>query len=646
MTTVFDPRATMSVKGAHSLSHDPSRWDEPLAQSGWNSIVSLAKARHEVAATVSAIVGDGRRVELHHNTEGGWMVDVSNTATIVFHWSSVTVDEYGSQRPVTRGEALVSIVHECMHLLHTDEVGFPPWIQDRAHCEAFHTMLNFAEDVRIEDLGEDSVPAFANIRLTENDRMVSPNVRLWAQHDLVRKVCLPLFAERSCTSGSSLFSAVLASDFDVATIVNASRSSFLDATYASSTAEVAERLRPMYEAIAPYLPTSNGGHGGKGGDEGKGGEPGEGTGGDEASETGGNSTNGHGDPDPDADDTDSEDGAGDGDDTGDETDTDADGSDTDDPTDGSDGKQRGTISDPTWSGEKFVPNSPRGDWENLIPREEPPDSSASYYDVDEVMEGKPVSYIDDGEATLIRMESETALTKVRVVKVLRRVLQDNANGGWSTRKKAGTFDPRQSTRLALGDMRTFRKKRGARGSLDYSLVLCLDASGSVSGFVGESIARSGLSVYEAASKIPGLDVAMCAYGSGLHVALPFDSTLRDVHRDGSRNRERVSSLLDCCARGVGGSTAEDFGLTWAIATSRRRNAESQMIVVMTDGAPNDRFLMPRIIDGARATGIRTGGIGVMHDAPDYHEYATRIDNIEDLPTVLGDLITTMMKGGK
>jgi hypothetical protein len=282
MTTVFDPRATMSVKGAHSLSHDPSRWDEPLSQSGWNSIVSLAKARHEVAATVSAIVGDGRRVELHHNTEGGWMVDVSNTATIVFHWSSVTVDEYGGQRPVTRGEALVSIVHECMHLLHTDEVEFPPWIQDRAHCEAFHTMLNFAEDVRIEDLGEDSVPAFANIRLTENDRMVSPNVRLWAQHDLVRKVCLPLFAERSCTSGSSLFSAVLASDFDVATLVNASRSSFLDATYASSTAEVAERLRPMYEAIAPYLPTSDGGHGGKGGDEGKGGEPGEGTGGDEA----------------------------------------------------------------------------------------------------------------------------------------------------------------------------------------------------------------------------------------------------------------------------------------------------------------------------------------------------------------------------
>jgi hypothetical protein len=236
--------------------------------------------------------------------------------------------------------------------------------------------------------------------------------------------------------------------------------------------------------------------------------------------------------------------------------------------------------------------------------------------------------------------------KLRVVKTLRRVLQDNANGGWSTRRKSGSFDPRQSTRLALGDMRTFRKKRGARGSLDYSLVLCLDASGSVTGEVGTSIAQAGLSVYEAASKIPGLDVAICAYGSGIHMAIPFDSTLRDVHRDGSRNRVRLSSLMNACEWGIGGSTAEDFAITWSIAASRRRAAESQMIVVMTDGVPNTRWAMPALIEGARNLGIRTGGIGVMHEAPEYHEYATSIMNIDELPGALGNLITTMMKGRK
>lgn len=633
MTTAFDPRSSQQGGNVATLANDPSRWNDNLVRDSWNNVIQLADARREVAATVSAVVGGTRRVELHHNQNGRWAVMIDDdilSTTIIMHWSSHTTEANGHRREITRGEALSYIVHECMHVLETSEVRIPSWITDQAHVEPFHMIVNFAEDVRIEDLGEDCVPAFANLRQSENDRLVDPNIATWSFHDLVRRVCLPLFCERSCSRGSAPFRAVLASDPDVASLVNACRQSFMDATYASSTDELVERLRPMYEIIAPFLPSSSGG----------GGEPcedGEDTGEPIEIEGDDGGSAGKGDDDQDGDDTSTDGGDGDPDDE----------SDRNDDGDGDRGEQSKTITHPTWGGETFVPNSPRGDWDNLVPRKEEDHSNADYISFDDVIEGKPIDGMDgEDDTTLVKYEADIALMKLRVVKTLRRVLQDNANGGWSTRRKSGSFDPRQSTRLALGDMRTFRKKRGARGSLDYSLVLCLDASGSVTGEVGTSIAQAGLSVYEAASKIPGLDVAICAYGSGIHMAIPFDSTLRDVHRDGSRNRVRLSSLMNACEWGIGGSTAEDFAITWSIAASRRRAAESQMIVVMTDGVPNTRWAMPALIEGARNLGIRTGGIGVMHEAPEYHEYATSIMNIDELPGALGNLITTMMKGRK
>lgn len=654
MTTAFTPRATMDVSNVKTLASDPSRFDEPLTEGGWNRVVSTANARREVSATLSSIVGGSRRIEMHHNDEGRWSMCIAKdtlATTIVMHWSSYTVTSIGTRRDITRGEALTFMIHEAMHTLYTDETEVPPWIQQRAHIEPLHKMMNFAEDVRIEDIGENVVPAFANMRQKENDRLVAPNVNTWSYHDIVRKVCLVLFSERSCTNGAAGYRNVLAMDTEVARLVDECRQSFYDATYAKDTASVVDHLRPMYETLAPYLPDDNGGTGGNCDDD-ETGEPGEGEDTGTPVDVTETDETGDGDSpasDEDTDETDDENeggsaSGGDAPDTDEDEDSDAD---SDDDEDDGEDNDRDTISDPDWTGETFVPNAPRGDWDNLTPRDE--DNIPEDHDyINEAIEGEPVSahWSEDNDRSLSRAEQETSNLRVRVVKTLRRVLQDNANGGWSTRKKSGTFDPRQATRLSLGDMRTFRKKRGAKGSLDYSLVLCLDASASVAGVCGQQIARAGLSVYEAAAKIPGLDVAVCAYGSGLHVALPFDATLRDVAKDGSRNRNRLSALIESCESGVGGSTAEDYAITWAIATSRRRSAESQMIVVLTDGAPNNRYAMPALIEGARNLGIRTGGIGVLHDAPTYHEYATSVTTLDELPSALGSLITTMMKGRK
>ena len=637
--------------GSVSIASDPSRFNERLCD---GSIVALSRARREIVATFSAIIGGHRRIEAHHNDNGEWAVLIDDemlATTAVLMWSTMTVDALGYRVHVTRGQALSTLVHEAMHILYTDDVAVPRWLQDPAHVDPFHVMLNFAEDVRIEDLGETVVPAFANLRRDENDRLISPNVSRWHTFDIVRKVCLVLFAERSCTDGASDYANHIAADPDVATLLNQCRPSFVAATQASDTATVRDRLREMYEFIAPYLPNSNGSGTGPVGDQPGGTVPpppgGDGSDGeshdeDENTETGeGTGTNEN---------SESDDSNTDGGSSGKHESQDADQQDEDEddaPDNGDIPEDGGTIHDPSWQDDVTIkPNAPRGKWEDLIPHETRPDEQQSSRH-DDVMNGDAIAdsrYELETDTTVLDSAHESGSSvRLRTIKSLRRVLQDNANGGWSTRRKTGTFYPKHATRLALGDTRTFRRKRGARGSLDYSLVLCLDGSGSVSGVVGESIATAGLAVYEAASKIHGLDTAMCVYGHGIHFALPFDATIRDVARDGSYNRLRISNLLNVCHHGMGGSTAEDWALTWAVATTQRRAADSRMIIVLTDGAPNNRWEATDIIKDAHDSGIRTGGIGVLHPAPTYHEFATSVDALDELPNALADLIKTMMK---
>lgn len=645
MTTMTRPRV---IAG---LQSDASRFSENLIEE-YDNIIALQRVRRELSATLSAIVGGRRRIEMRHNTEGKWAVVIDDevlATTIVLHWSAFTADENrpGWRRYTTRGEALCTLVHEAMHVLETSDVGWPPWVKPE-HRDAFHMMLNFAEDVRIEDLGEKVVPAFRNLRHRENERLVVPNVTAWPTSPLVRQVCSVLFCEVSTQTGAAKFAPHLRNNPNIKALIDRCRAPFNFATQAADTQGVCDRLRPMYEALAPYLDGSvppppppgddegedegeGEGRGEGGGEpietENEGNEPGKGKGGtrdDESDDDNGTSGD-------DADSDEEDDGDGDGGDTDDDTDP--------DDTDPEDYK----YTTPGGPDQEFRPNAPRGKWDEVRERD---DENSTYETNNDVLNGDPIAYDDGfGEADCIDT-TRTRVTAItaRLVKHLRRVLQDNANGGWSTRKRSGVFDPRNSTRIALGDMRTFRKRRDAKGTLDYSLVLCLDASGSVGGTVGEAIADAGLAMYDAAARIPGLDVAVCAYGSSILYAIPFDQNVHDVFRDGSRNTRRLNALLSGCHHGLGGGTHEAEALTWAAAASRNRNAQAQMVVVLTDGAPSFRHEIPALIEDMRADGIRTGGIGVMHQPPSYHEYAVRVDSLEELPATLADLVRTMMKG--
>jgi len=635
---------------------------------GWHAVLienerdtaALSQVQREIKQTASAMLGHiVDRVDTVLNYEGVWACDIKregNERVMTLHYSTRTLDTNGNFRPCTRREAMCMVIHECMHKLMSTWVDRPEWCE-RAHWGSLFGVLNMSEDVRIEDAAEDLVPVFPTLRVEENERLMRTNFPPWGDFDFVRKVALGLFARRCCSASTShKVDTLIANDStELLRIVNEQHDEWDRAcSEAASTKELLQRLRPLYEALKPLFninepPPPPPGEGGDEGEQpGNGGEqPGNGgeqpgNGGEQPGDGGeqpgdGGEQPGNGGEQESGESTFSNEGGEQGEDNGEAG------------TSGGRGSGGGNLKQPlasTIPEEHMVPQGRRDDWYDYD-KEPPP----SYRDTDyikDVMNGAFVdpcdSDTDDDYAPPPQYPDAVgndmgavAATGRRVRKVLARVLQHNADGSYVGKRRRGAFDSNASTRLALGDVRVFRTKQGPRGSRDFSLVLCLDASSSVRGECGINIIKSGIAVIQACDRTHGIDATMCAYGGrGLMSGMPFGHDERD------RERVIVRTAWDV-ANGNGGGTDETSALVWAHEVSKRRNAEKPLVIVMTDGYPNNAISCRKAVDAMRADGIVTGGLGIMMEAPAYHEYSASAMTYDQMPTALMDMLRDMMK---
>ena len=644
-----------------TLASDPARWADRI--SGESPGARMA-AEREIVATASAVLGKHARIVPHHNSSGQWAVDIERAAgsrVYHLHWSSSTTNSNGSHLiPISRGEALTVLLHELFHVLYTDWVERPHWCHP-SHWQQFFGVLNMSEDVRIEDAGENEVPVFASLRKIENERLMQGNESGYAGMDSIRHVCLALYAARCVGTLAPKFVSFLDEAerraFDVAL------PDFMWACDQRSTQDLLDKLEPVYVALLPFLPPV--------GDSGKGGEGGtdeRSDGGDEQSE-GGSDEQPQGGSDDQSDDT-SQSGGGEQSDEGDDEQSQGgDGGDdepqedsnersqggsgrTDEQSDDGDEQSHGggggddapsrdggiTGGDGEQDDEQSLrPDRPRGDWD-----EERKDVSRAGKDqIDLLIDGSFINYADEyGHDASLKAATSVASRVVR--SQLNRVLQHNADGSYAGRKRRGSFDVSSARRLSLGDTRVFRTKQGPRGSRDFSLVMLLDASSSVRGTCGAAIAQAGYAIKRASEQVHGLDVAVGAYGGrGMLGGIPFGST--------DAQWRILPAICAGVTNGRGGGTDETSAIIWARRASDIRNAEQPLIVVLTDGSPNNSVTVREEIDEARRTGIITGGIGISRRVglspvvPNYHEFYATARDLSVIPSVLAELLRTMMK---
>lgn len=187
-------------------------------------------------------------------------------------------------------------------------------------------------------------------------------------------------------------------------------------------------------------------------------------------------------------------------------------------------------------------------------------------------------------------------------------------------------------RVALGDGRIFRKAPQSLGlKTDAAVFLLGDVSASMSnGNQGvRPIDVSNQALYAAAvslQKVPGVDVSVGVFPGRQMVLRPGQRAMQH------RSQFQLQANGEC--------TPIDEGITMGIAALSNSKRSRKLLVVSTDGEPDDAESVIAAIDHARLVGIEVYAIGIQCDAAAaLFEQCTVINDVNELPTALMGLLS-------
>ncbi len=199
--------------------------------------------------------------------------------------------------------------------------------------------------------------------------------------------------------------------------------------------------------------------------------------------------------------------------------------------------------------------------------------------------------------------------------------------------------PRRLHRIEVGETRLFAR-RASRSAPNTALHLLVDLSGSMgnrtaSGQPAFQVAlESALAVSLALESIPGVSVAVTAF-PGQH---GDDGRVTRLVQHGQSVRQRA----DAFDQGPRGGTPLAQALWYAAADLLLRPEPRRVILVMTDGDPNDRAAAHAILDRCRGHGLESIGIGIAYDVSWLFPVNLRVQEAGDLKQALFGLAERLL----
>jgi nitric oxide reductase activation protein len=185
-------------------------------------------------------------------------------------------------------------------------------------------------------------------------------------------------------------------------------------------------------------------------------------------------------------------------------------------------------------------------------------------------------------------------------------------------------------RAGVGDSRLFVRKT-ERTAPNTAVHLLIDLSGSMGNYFGgesqsEIAQKSALALALALDTIQGVSVAVTAFPG----MLGEDEKVSRLIQHGQRPARRAGAFL----QQPRGSTPLTQALWYAAADLLQRQARKRVILVMTDGKPDDVIGATNIIEQCQATGIEIAGIGIKIDVSWLFPRHIQIDSPADLKKTL------------
>lgn len=187
------------------------------------------------------------------------------------------------------------------------------------------------------------------------------------------------------------------------------------------------------------------------------------------------------------------------------------------------------------------------------------------------------------------------------------------------------------SRLVQGDTRIFERRFHHRAP-NTAIHLLLDGSGSMSGVYDQQsksrlidiAIESSVALALALEGIPGVNPAVTRFPSG------STSNVIPLLRHGQKLRPNAAVFLPV----TDGCTPLHSALWYAAASVLATREERKIIIVLTDGEPDDRSLTKAIINRCEATGIELFGIGICHNVSHLFDNSICISNVSELKTEL------------
>lgn len=198
------------------------------------------------------------------------------------------------------------------------------------------------------------------------------------------------------------------------------------------------------------------------------------------------------------------------------------------------------------------------------------------------------------------------------------------------RRQGARLDGRVLHRLFTGDTRVFVRKEVAR-KVNTAVELLLDKSTSMNGSPIEIARKATLAAAVGISQIVGCKAAAAAFPA-IEVLKEFDETARGV-----AGRFNVVA---------GGGTPMGRAMIWAASQLVSRPEERKLLVVTTDGEPDDADMVRRLVRKFAQSGVEVIGVGIGSGRGAVEKLfpnAVGIDSVDELAGALFEVIHKKMR---
>ena len=230
-----------------------------------------------------------------------------------------------------------------------------------------------------------------------------------------------------------------------------------------------------------------------------------------------------------------------------------------------------------------------------------------------------------GKVDMATLRASVNATRTRTLQWMSSV----ADGDVAHSRSGMKIDSSRIWQGRLGGSIFVREDEGI--DINAAVSIVIDRSGSMSGIIGHAAQAAVATML--AFDVPGMKTQVSVFpwlnGGEEGVAI-----IKHWNESPSQLASRAASLT------TDGGTPMAEAILFAASDVVRREETLKIVLVVTDGDPNDRAATKYIIDRARADGITVGGLGIGIDPSPVFEsrYAASINNIGELSASMVRLV--------